>query len=193
MRLWRHIRRVLWAVGITTVLILATVECLYRASLTHLPLLPPHMNGASVPVLMARATWAAEERSMLLQVRRLVPWTLLRVLTRILRARKGHSGSSPGFRLANQSALEWALKVEGQKRSLHKAVERLGLSIWITRNWSAEKLNPWCHPERALRRRNAVLRTMRQNGFIHATEEATALAAPLRLAPRPARWRACPA
>ena len=98
--------------GITTVLILATVECLYRAALTHLPLLPPHMNRAAVPMLLARATWAAEEGSMALQVRRLVPWTLLRVLTRILRARKGHAASSGGFRLANQAALVWTLKVE---------------------------------------------------------------------------------
>jgi hypothetical protein len=96
--------------GITTVLILATVECLYRAALTHLPLLPPHMNGASVPVLLVRATWAAEGGSMALQVRRLVPWTLLRVLTSILRARKGHSASSGGLRLVNQTALEWILK-----------------------------------------------------------------------------------
>jgi membrane peptidoglycan carboxypeptidase len=180
---------------------------------------------------------------MMLQVRRLVPWTLLRVLTSILRARKGRSASSEGLRLANLAALEWTLKVEKQASSLHRAVERLGLSIWITRNWSAEeliafhsehvrlghgvsgfwagswvylgkdwrqlnaaeaallvgipqsphRLDPWCHPERALARRNAVLRKMRELGFIPATEETTALAAPLRLAPRPARWRACAA
>jgi hypothetical protein len=59
MRLWRHIRRVLWAMGITT-----------------------------------------------------VPWTLLRVLTTILRARKGRAASSEGLRLANHATLEWTLKVE---------------------------------------------------------------------------------
>jgi hypothetical protein len=126
--------------GITTVLVLATVECLYRAALTHLPLLPPHVNGAAVPVLLARASWAAEEGSMVLQVRRLVPWTLLRVLTAILRARKGHTASPKGLQFANQAALEWILKVEKQASPLHRAVERLGLSIWITRNWSAEEL-----------------------------------------------------
>jgi hypothetical protein len=49
---------------------------------------------------------------MVLQIRRLVPWTLLRVLTAILRARKGHaaSSSSPGF--PKQTELEWTLKVK---------------------------------------------------------------------------------
>jgi hypothetical protein len=140
MKLWQHIRRVLWAVGITTVLLLATVECLYRATLTHLPIVPPHMNGA-VPVLLARAPWIAEEGSMVLQVRRLVPWTLLRVLTAILRARKAQSSSSESPRLPKPVALEWLLKAEELSPSASTALSRSSAAPGSPRS-------PSLHPRR---------------------------------------------
>ena len=73
MRLWRHIRRVLWVMSITSLLILATVECLYRAALTRLPLLPSSVSGMTVPTVLMRATWE-EEGSAVLRVRSLMPW-----------------------------------------------------------------------------------------------------------------------
>ncbi len=141
MKLWQHIRRVLWAVGITTVLLLATVECLYRATLTHLPMVPPHMHGAAVPVLLARAPWIAEEGSMVLQVRRLVPWTLLRVLTAILRARKAQSALSERFRLPKQAELEWTLKAEELGSPASLALSRLPSATGSPRS-------PSLHPRR---------------------------------------------
>jgi hypothetical protein len=97
----------LWVTGITCVLLLATVECLYRAALTRLPVLPPNLTGAAVPQVLARATWAAEEHSAMLRVRGLMPWTILRVLTAVLRARKRPTSSLEGFALANHEARQW--------------------------------------------------------------------------------------
>jgi hypothetical protein len=85
MRLWRQIQRGLWAVCISSVVLLATMECLYRATFTRLP---PTPHVGTEPALLARTPWTAKE-NMVPLLRRMVPWTLLRVLTALLRARKG--------------------------------------------------------------------------------------------------------
>jgi hypothetical protein len=125
MRLWRNIRRVLWVAGITFVLLLATVECLYRATLTRLPLLPPSLNEAAVPKVLAHAPWAAEESSPVLQVRSLMPWTLLRVLTAVLRARKRPTSSLEGFALANHAARQWLHLVEAPAPRQYRGLDEL--------------------------------------------------------------------
>lgn len=96
MRLWRYIRRVLWAVGITCVLLLATVECLYRATPPRMPWVPSGPHGAAVSMILAQVPRAVQPGAGLFQLRQLMPWTILRVLTSILRARKSRS-SGPGI------------------------------------------------------------------------------------------------
>ncbi len=90
MRYWKQLRRGLWAVGITSVVLLATMECLYRATFTRLPL----VHGGAEPALLAW-TPGTEEGVGVPLLRRMVPWTLLRVLTAVLRARKGQACLSP--------------------------------------------------------------------------------------------------
>jgi hypothetical protein len=106
MSLWRHIRQGLWVAGIACVLLLATVECLYRATLTRLPLLPGDERGGAAAVL-EHTPLAAAEGSALLQVRALMPWTLLKVITAVLRARKRDTSSLERFALANHAARRW--------------------------------------------------------------------------------------
>ncbi|KFE60791.1 hypothetical protein [Hyalangium minutum] len=124
MGLWRHIRRFLWVAGITCVLLLATVECLYRAALTRLPLLPSSVSGMAVPTVLMRATWE-EEGPAVLRVRSLMPWTLLKVLTAVLRARKRPTSSLEGFALANHSARRWLHLLDAQAPRRYPGFEML--------------------------------------------------------------------
>lgn len=125
MSLWRHIRRFLWVAGITCVLLLATVECLYRAALTRLPLPPSSASGMAVPTVLMSATWAEEEGSAMLRVRSLMPWTLLKVLTAVLRARKRPTSSLEGFALANHSARRWLHLLDTQASRRYPGFELL--------------------------------------------------------------------
>lgn len=124
MGLWRHIRRFLWVAGITCVLLLATVECLYRAALTRLPLSPSSVSEMAVPTVLMRATWE-EEGSAVLRVRSLMPWTLLKVLTAVLRARKRPTSSLEGFALANHSARRWLHLLDTQAPWRSPGFERI--------------------------------------------------------------------
>lgn len=106
MSLWRHIRQVLWVAGITCVLLMATVECLYRATLTRLPLLSGSESAGAAAVL-ERTPGAEAKDSALLHVRALMPWTLLKVITAVLRARKRDMSSIERFARANLAARRW--------------------------------------------------------------------------------------
>jgi len=106
MRLWRQLRRGLWVVGISSVVLLATVECLYRATFTRLPR-QPHV--ATVPALLAR-TAGTEPGAAGPLLRRMLPWTLLRALTAFLRARKGQA--SLGFEGRAPTESSWLLRPE---------------------------------------------------------------------------------
>lgn len=123
MSLWRHIRRFLWVAGITCVLLLATVECLYRATLTRLPLLAASERGGAA-ALLERTPGAAED-SALLQVRALMPWTLLKVITAVLRARKRELSSLERFALANHAARRWLHLLDTQARCWNPRFELL--------------------------------------------------------------------
>ncbi|MDY7227747.1 hypothetical protein [Hyalangium rubrum] len=107
MKLWRYIRRVLWAVGISGVVLLATVECLSRATFTRLPQLPPNPPGAAASARLAPALGRVEERAAAPRVLRVLPWALLRVLTATLRARKGQSRMSEYLLLKGREVTEW--------------------------------------------------------------------------------------
>jgi len=105
MRLWRQLRRGLWVVGISSVVLLATVECLYRATFTRLP----SLHGDTVPALLARTAGAEPGHSVPL-LRRLMPWTLLRALTALLKARKSQVALSFEGRAPTESS--WLLRPE---------------------------------------------------------------------------------
>ncbi len=105
MRLWRQLRRGLWVVGISSVVLLATMECLYRATFTRLP----PLHGSTVPALLAR-TAGTEPGPAVPLLRRLMPWTLLRALTALLRARKSQVALSFEGRAPTESS--WLLRPE---------------------------------------------------------------------------------
>jgi hypothetical protein len=107
MRLWREILRGLWAVGISSLILLATVEILYRPTFTRLP---HTLLGDTVPVLLTRPPGMAERGAVPL-LRRLMPWTLLRVLTALLKARKGQAALS--FKGRRPTEWTWLLRPEG--------------------------------------------------------------------------------
>ena len=115
-------RRVLWVAGITCVMLMATVECLYRAALTRLPVLPPSVSGAAITRVLTQVP-GAQESSAMLHVRSLMPWTLLRVLTKVLRARKRPTSSLEGFALTNHSARQWLHLLDTQAPRLHHGLE----------------------------------------------------------------------
>jgi hypothetical protein len=96
----------LWAVGISSLVLVATLECLYRATFTQLPH-PPHLGP--VPALLARMPWTAEGAAVPM-LRRMLPWTLLRALTALLRARKGQV--TPAFEGRAPTEWTWMLRPE---------------------------------------------------------------------------------
>jgi hypothetical protein len=98
MRLWRQLQRVVWAVGITSVVLLATMECLYRATFTRLP---PRTVPAQV--VSAQGTEAAA----IPLLRRMYPWAILRALTAFLRARKGQASPLERFQVPGRAPMEW--------------------------------------------------------------------------------------
>jgi len=108
MRLWRQIRCGLWAVGISSVVLLATMECLYRATFTRLPLM---LQADTVPALVSRTAWTGEGAAVPL-LRRMLPWTLLRALTAFLRARRGLASRGPELR--PPAAWTWMQRPEAQ-------------------------------------------------------------------------------
>jgi hypothetical protein len=110
MRYWSQLQRGLWAAGITTVVLLATMECLYRATFTQLP---SRGHRDAVPVLLAQVAWTAEEAAVPL-LRRMLPWKLLRALTAFLRARKGQG--SPERRAPTEWT--WLLRTEAPAQGL---------------------------------------------------------------------------
>lgn len=138
MRLPRRWRWWVWAVALVTAVPLAAVECLYRLALTRVESLPPRPSGHAVPAVVARTLWASEEGATPVRVRPLWPWNILRAVAALARS-SGHASRSEGWMLAQHAAREWASSpYEPPRRWLSLAV--VTLSIWMTREWSAEEL-----------------------------------------------------
>jgi Transglycosylase len=118
-------------------LLLGSVEALYRYELSHvgeLPRAPSPRTGFALQVL-----WLVEERGPL-QLEPLWPWRFVNNF--VEGARHGARGQrSAGQHLASMAAGQWlASRPRRESGPLHLSLHRLALSIWISRHWTAEEL-----------------------------------------------------
>jgi hypothetical protein len=138
MRLPRRWRWWAWALALVTAVPLAAAECLYRLALAQVESLPPRPDIHAVPAVVARTLWASQEGATPVRVRPLWPWNILREVV-ALALSSGHAPRSEGLRLADQAAREWTFsRLEAPRR--WRSLEVVTLSIWMTREWSAEEL-----------------------------------------------------
>lgn len=140
---WRRLLK--WLVcllGLMLVVVLATMEGFYRVTLARVPELPRPLEGRSMPALYERMRWASSERSATLRVEPVWPGTVLLVLVRV-----GVLGQEPtrvvlpeGLESARRAANIWAAQLSEEGRGHLRSVERMALTVWLTRHWSAEEL-----------------------------------------------------
>lgn len=114
---------------------LCGVELLYRHGLAHVGELPrlapePHVGH------LQRALWAAEEGGRL-HVAPVWPWTILSRFSSALR-QPLRPDASPGDRFTGWCARLWL--ADRRLRTLERHGHRLIVSIWLSRNASAEQL-----------------------------------------------------
>lgn len=142
---WRRAFKVLmWLLSLGLVVPLATVECVYQAMLARVPSLPQKVEGPSPPASWNQVRWAQSEHTSALRVQPVWPTTLLYTLMKVTLSRPaagGMRGTMPhGFRLAGSVAHTWSRIQEGAGASRIRVFETLALTIWLTRNWTAEEL-----------------------------------------------------
>jgi hypothetical protein len=114
---------------------IVAVEVVYRWGLHHagvLPRLPPPPHVSCVH----RAVWAAEEGGPM-RIEAQWPWTVARFALQSLRAPLRTRPPS-GFHLAHWSARNWESR--GAPPHLESVWRRWCITIWLTRNASAEQL-----------------------------------------------------
>lgn len=131
-----RVRRILTAV---LVIALAApfcgVELLYRWGLARVGELPrlspqPHVGR------LQRALWTAEEGGPM-EVQPLWPWTIVRAYAGVMETPR-HAVTPPGGQLASSVARLWL--APRRLRMLERHWQRWSLSIWLSRNATAEQL-----------------------------------------------------
>lgn len=135
----RRVRLLRWgltALLLPPLLLLGSVEAVYRYELSHvgeLPRAPRPRTGFALQVL-----WEVEERGPL-QLEPLWPWRFVNNLLEVA-WHPGRGQRSAGQHLAWMVAGRWlASRPQGEPAS-HWSLHRLVLSIWISRHWTAEEL-----------------------------------------------------
>ncbi|MFP2963634.1 transglycosylase domain-containing protein [Myxococcus sp. 1LA] len=134
----------MWLLSLGLVVLLAGVECVYRASLAQVPAFPQKVTVPSLPESWNRVAWAHLEKTATPRVQPVWPTTIVFTVAEVvLRRPQSQSASQDmyprGFGLADQVARQWVHLLAREE----KRVSRLGqfaLTIWLTRNWSAEEL-----------------------------------------------------
>lgn len=130
---------------------------------------PPTLEGTQrLPAKLAQARWSVLERGNTLTVEPAWPWTLVTTVTRVLMTSPPFAGEQegppPGWSLARDVVSAWAAsssRVEevspreeedepwhedaagssrGNEPHHLRAMERLAMSLWLTRSWSAEDM-----------------------------------------------------
>ncbi len=142
MRWKRLLKWLVWLLGLGLVGVLATEECLYRATLSRLPALPPKPERVSMPPSWLLLRWLSMERTLTPQVEPIWPGTVTLIVLKVALLEQRPQETVPvGLGLAERVAGHWVfgLQREGVK-TLWKTLERMALAIWLTRNWSTEEL-----------------------------------------------------
>ena len=139
---WKCVSKwVVWLLGLGLVVTLATVECLYQAALSKVPALPPRPEHVSLPPLYVRLRWASFEGSAPPKVEAVWPWTVVRVVMEMLMSERAISVEMPhGLRLAGEVERYWGVQLQDEGGRRLKVFERMALTIWLTRHWSAEEM-----------------------------------------------------
>lgn len=140
---WRRLLKwLMWLGGLGLVGVLATEECLYRATLAQLPALPPKPAAVSMPPSWPLLRWLSQERTLPPRVEPIWPGTVTFTVLKVALLEKRPQEVTPaGLALADRVARHWlaGLQREGV-RALRRHMESMALSIWLTRNWSTEEL-----------------------------------------------------
>ncbi|ATB50773.1 transglycosylase domain-containing protein [Corallococcus macrosporus] len=142
---WKRLLKVtVWLLSLGFVALLAGVECVYRAALAQVRAFPQKVTTPALPESWNRVAWAHREKTATPQVQPAWPTTIVFTMAKLVLRRHqpqsaSHDLSPQGFRLATHVARQWSRLLANE----HKRLPRLGelaLTIWLTRNWSAEEL-----------------------------------------------------
>ncbi|AKQ63201.1 hypothetical protein A176_000113 [Myxococcus hansupus] len=134
-----------WLLGIGLVVPLAAVECVYRTALSRVPALPQKVTGPSLPAAWNQGAWVHSEHTATLRVHPVWPSTVIFTLAKgVLHEPPSRSTRDdaypPGFKLAKLVARLWSHQLSNEYKRAPGALEQLALTLWLTRNWSAEEL-----------------------------------------------------
>ncbi|MCP3139619.1 transglycosylase domain-containing protein [Pyxidicoccus xibeiensis] len=140
---WRRLLK--WWVcllGLGFVGVLATLEGFYRVMLARVPELPRPPETRVMPALYGRMRWASSERTATPRVEPVWPWNVAFVLVRVgLLGQKPSQVVMPaGLGIAQEVASEWSSQLREAGGRFPRTFERLALTLWLTRHWSAEEL-----------------------------------------------------
>jgi hypothetical protein len=121
--------------------VVATEECLYRAALSGVPALPGKPERVSMPPSWPLLRWLALEDTVTPQVEPFWPgsisWMLLKAWWRDGRLQEAQP---VGTNLANTAMRHHASQLAREGHKYPRGPQRLALTLWFTRNWSAEEL-----------------------------------------------------
>jgi hypothetical protein len=141
MRWKRLLRWMMWLLGLGCVGLLATTECLYRAALARVPVLPRPTEDVPLPALYLRMRWTSLERTRTPHVEPVWLGTFARGWMQIVLFKHRPEEVSPeGWSLAVRVVQQWCWRLEGAGHPRSRGPERFALALWLTRNWSAEEL-----------------------------------------------------
>ncbi|MCP3059295.1 hypothetical protein LXT21_10970 [Myxococcus sp. K38C18041901] len=134
-------RSLLWLLGLILVAPLATVECVYRYTLSQLPELPPSPTRALSTAARLRATWWRDLDSSTRHIQPIWSWTVVHGLLDFTLSRHACEDEflPEGFEHALDAASRWLNVLNARTTVPFRGVERIALAIWLTRHWSEEE------------------------------------------------------
>jgi len=142
MRWKRGLRWRVWLLGLMLVAPLAALEGLYLHTLSRVPTLPSKSARLSLPEERLRLRWwMSLEQPQVTYVQPVWSWTAaVYVLNLFMRTSDYRDNSPMGLALADSVARQWSSELEQQGAPRLRGPERLALTVWFTRHWSAEDL-----------------------------------------------------
>jgi hypothetical protein len=121
--------------------LVAASECLYRATLARVPVLPRPAEHTPLPPLYVRMRWTSLERTTTRQMEPVWLGTFVGAWARIaLLKHRPEDVSARGLRLADRVSRQWWGHLDETDHPPPRTPERFALLVWLTRNWSAEDL-----------------------------------------------------
>lgn len=125
--------------GLALVGVVATEECLYQAALSRIPTRPRKPERVSAPPSWPLLRWLSLEDAPTPRMEPFWPGSYTRGF--LGAALLGEVPEKPvGYHLANIGMWRWAGELRREGHGHLKGLERIAMTVWLTRNWSVEDL-----------------------------------------------------